>query len=75
MGELSTAGPILVDAMRAGVQSGSARTLGELVEVVTASLSDRAEIVGAIAMGTSVVRSQLDLPDVDLRSAGGELAG
>src|SRR3954471_3657833 len=71
-GELSTAGPILSDATRLGVQYGSARTLAEQVEVLTAGLLDRAEIVGAIAMGTSFVRSRLDLPDVELTAVGEE---
>lgn len=65
-GELSQTGSVLFDATRLGVQYGSARTLGDQVDVVGASLGDRAELTGAIALGVTELRARLDLPGAEV---------
>ncbi|MGY2876401.1 putative NBD/HSP70 family sugar kinase [Marmoricola sp. URHA0025 HA25] len=64
-GELSSVGNTLVDAVQRGVRTGAARTLGEQVEVVSAELGDRAEVVGAVELALAALREQLEIPVAD----------
>ncbi len=61
-GELSSVGDTLVDAVRRGVRTGAARTLGEQVDVVAAELGNRSEVVGAVELALAALSEQLEIP-------------